>query len=34
MFLEKDQSNPGRSVGAKNSSASAEGEIRIRIKLR
>ena len=29
MFLEKDQGNPGRNVGAKNSSAGAEGEIRI-----
>ena len=31
-FLEKDQGNPGRNVGAKNSSAGAAGEIRIRIE--
>ena len=28
MFLENDQSNPGRNVGAKNLSAGAEGEIK------
>ena len=29
IFLEKDQGNPGRNIGAKNLSAGADGEMRI-----